>query len=75
MLAGFYDVPSLGHDPGATIPRLVDLFPKAQGQKGGKGTAPPSGAKTLGFGPIFAILLVALFLVQTFILGTDGTGD
>lgn len=75
VLARFYDVPSLGRDPGATIPRLVNLLPKAQGQKGGEGTAPPSGAKALGFGPIFAILLVALFLVQTFILGTDGTGD
>ncbi|KPP85870.1 MAG: Photosystem II reaction centre I protein (PSII 4.8 kDa protein) [Rhodobacteraceae bacterium HLUCCO07] len=75
VLARFYDVPSLGRDPGATIPRLVDLLPKAPDRKTAQGLAPPAGANALGFGPILAVLLVVLFLVQTFIFGSDGTGD
>lgn len=75
VLTRFYDVPSLGRDPGATIPRLVDLLPNAPDRKTAQGSALPAGAKALGFGPILAVLLVVLFLVQTFILGSDGTGD
>ncbi len=75
LLARFYDVPGLGRDPGATIPRLVDLLPNASGPKAGQGRALTSTVKALRVGPILAVLMVVLFVLQTFFLGSDGSGD
>ncbi|MCC6007785.1 MAG: hypothetical protein JJU40_08915 [Rhodobacteraceae bacterium] len=76
LLTRFGDVPALGRDQGAIIPRLVDLLPSASGRQGGqRRTAVPQGVRAIGLGPIVAILLVVLFLAQTFMFGTNGIGN
>lgn len=71
----FGDVPALGNDHGAIIARLIDLLPKASDRQAGQGSVLPAGVWGVGLGPIVAIVLVVLFLVQTFVLGRTGMGD
>lgn len=75
LMACFSDVPSDARDPSATIPRLVALLPQSSGAILGTGTSLPVRVKLPGIGALFAFALVVLFLVQTFILGSDGSGD
>ncbi|MGL4414825.1 hypothetical protein [Roseinatronobacter monicus] len=74
-LGRFHDVPAYGQDSGATIMRLVALLPSASNQKASTGTDLTSRVKALGFGPVFAVLTLIWFLVQTFVIGSDGSGD
>ncbi|MDD7972189.1 hypothetical protein [Roseinatronobacter alkalisoli] len=76
LLARFHDVPAVDRDPRATIPRLVALLPSSTAQKTGAGNVLPAGAKVPGIGAIIAVLMmVIVFLLQTFIFGSAGTGD
>lgn len=75
LLARFNDVPALGRDVGAIVPQLVDLLPNASGLKSDKGIGLPAMARSVGFGPVIAIIVVIVFLMQTFIFGSDGSGD
>jgi len=74
-MARFPDIPAEAWDPHATIPHLVALLPQSSRATIGTGTTLPVGVKLPGIGALFAIALVVLFLVQTFILGSDGSGD
>jgi hypothetical protein len=75
LMASFPDVPAEARDPRATIPRLVALLPQSSGAILGAGTTLPIRVKLPGIRALFAIALVVLFLVQTFFLGSDGSGD
>lgn len=75
LLARFNDIPALARDDGAIIPQLVDLLPNASGHKSAQGIDLSAAAKSVGFGPIIAIIVVIVFLMQTFIFGSDGSGD
>ncbi|MBR3372144.1 MAG: hypothetical protein IKG52_16100 [Rhodobacteraceae bacterium] len=75
LLARFRDVPALGGGNATVILRLVSLLPKAPARTSGQQTDLPAIAKAVGFGPIIAILLVVLVLVQTFFLGANGSGN
>ncbi len=75
LLTRFGDVPALRKDHGAIIPRLLELLPKASGRSVGQGTALPVAAKAMGPGTIFAILMLILFLAQSFFFGATGPGD
>lgn len=75
LLGRFGDVPALGRDQGMVIARLIDLLPKASGRQTGKGIDLPASVGAMGFGPIVVILMVVLFVLRIFILGTDGTGE
>jgi hypothetical protein len=75
LIASFPDVPADARDPSATIQRLVALLPQSSGAILGAGTTLPVRVKLPGIGALFAIGMVVLFLVQTFILGSDGSGD
>jgi len=75
LLARVSDVPALGRDTQAIIPRLVALLPSKASDKVRVGNVFPAGVKLPGAGAIIAVLMVVLFLVQTFILGSDGSGD
>lgn len=75
LLARFHDVPELGRDANAIIPQLVALLPATPKGTMRVANALPSGTKLPGAGAIIAVLMVVLFLVQTFILGSDGSGD
>jgi len=75
LLARFGDVPALRQDHEAIIPRLVDLLPTASGRRGGQGLVLPAASRAMGLGPIIAILMVVLFLAQSFFFGATGPGD
>lgn len=75
LLAGFADVPQIGRDPRATIPQLVALLPMAATGKIRAGNILPANIALPGFRVIFAVSLVVLFLIQTFVFGTDGSGN
>ncbi|WP_155326454.1 hypothetical protein [Alkalilacustris brevis] len=75
LLARFRDVPALGRDGGAVTLRLIDLLPQASSRRAGQdaGVSAPIGA--MGMGPILAIAMIILFLVQSFFLGSNGAGN
>jgi hypothetical protein len=75
LMARFPDIPAEGRDPRATIPRLVALLPQSSSIKLGAGTILPARVKLPTTGVLIAVAMVVLFLVQTFILGSDGSGD
>jgi hypothetical protein len=75
LMASFADVPAEARDPRATIPRLVALLPQSSGAIFGAGTTLPVRVKLPSIGALFTIALVVLFLVQTLILGSDGSGN
>ena len=75
LLARFGDVPALRQDHEAIIPRLVDLLPTTSGRRGGQGVVLPAASRAMGLGPIIAILMVVLFLAQSFFFGATGPGD
>lgn len=75
LMARFPDVPMDGRDPRATIPRLVALLPPGSTVKPNAGNILPASVKLPGIGPLIAFAVLVLFLVQTFILGSDGSGD
>jgi hypothetical protein len=75
LLARFSDVPALRQDQGTIIPRLLELLPKAGSRPGVQGMALPAAAGALGVGPVIAVLIVILFLAQSFFLGTASPGD
>lgn len=75
LLARFGDVPALRKDQGTIIPRLLELLPKAGSRRGVQGMTLPAATGTLGAGPVIAVLIVLLFLAQSFFLGTVGPGE
>ncbi|MCH8467338.1 MAG: hypothetical protein LAT78_12335 [Roseinatronobacter sp.] len=75
LLSRFADVPEDNRNPRATIPRLVALLPAAFSPTIGAGSLLKTRAKLPGVGPLIAVVMVALFLVQRFLLGSDGSGD
>lgn len=75
LLARLRDIPSLGETAATTVQRLIELLPNAPRPKMVGGAALPARLKSLRFGQIFAIMIVVLFLLQTFFLGSDGSGN
>ncbi len=75
LLARFGDVPVSGRDPRATIPRLVALLPQVSKAKPSIGIILPANVTLPGIGTSIAFVMFILFLVQTFFLGFDGSGD
>ncbi|MGY6549094.1 MAG: hypothetical protein ACXIU7_08820 [Roseinatronobacter sp.] len=75
LMARFSDVPVDARDPRATIAQLVALLPQAPAAKLRAGNVLPAGVRLPGIGPLIAFAVLVLFWVQTFILGSDGSGD
>ncbi|WP_296476313.1 hypothetical protein [Roseinatronobacter sp.] len=75
LLDRFPDVPAGNRDPHATIPGLVALLPSAPAAKLSVENVLPQSMKLPGIGPIIAFAVLIFFLVQTFFLGSDGSGD
>ena len=75
LLTRFNDVPALLREQGPITARLLDLLPKTSGRQAVQGTVLSVPAITSKMGPIVAILMIILFLVQTFVLGSNGTGN
>lgn len=71
LLARFSDIPDPGRDPRATIPRLVALLPPASGPTLRAGNDAMKRAGLPGLGPIVAVLMAVIFLLQTFIFGSN----
>ena len=75
MLARFRDVPALGPDHAAITQRLIELLPKTAGRRTGQAIELPAPAGAMGIGPILAVVLLILYLVQALFLGSDGAGN
>jgi hypothetical protein len=75
LLTRFNDVPALVREQGPITARLLDLLPKTSGRQSVQGTVLSAPAIALKMVPIVAILMIILFLVQTFVLGSNGTGN
>lgn len=76
LLARFPDVPAPDHTLKASIARLVGLLPnKATRPQPRAETASATSRKLPSMGQTIAILVLIMFLVQTFVLGSDGSGN
>ena len=75
LLTRFNDVPALVREHGPITARLLDLLPKASDRQAVQGAVLSVPAIASRMGPILAILMLVFWLVQTFFLGTDGTGN
>jgi hypothetical protein len=75
LLIRFNDVPALVREHGSITARLLDLLPKTSGRQAVQATVLSVPAIASRMGPILAILMLIFWLVQTFFLGTDGTGN
>ena len=75
LMARFFDVPADARDPRATIPRLVALLPQESNAKLGTSNILPTSVKLPGIGPLIAFAVIVLFVLQTFIFGSDGSGE
>jgi hypothetical protein len=75
LLARFGDVPTLGRDGGEVTLRLIDLLPQASSRRVGQGAGVSAPTGAMGMGPILAIAMIILFLVQSFFLGSNGAGN
>ena len=75
LLTRFNDVPALVREHGPITARLLDLLPKTSGQQAVEATVLSVPAIASRMGPILAILMLVFWLVQTFFLGTDGSGN
>lgn len=75
LLASFRDVPALGHDHAAITQRLIELLPTSADRRASQAMAPTSAAGAIGIGPILAILMLIIFLLNSLFLGSDGTGN
>ena len=75
LLARFDDVPALRQDQGTIISRLIELLPRSASRPGTQGVGLPSAFQALGAGPVIAVLIVILFLAQSYFLGTAGPGE
>lgn len=73
-LARAGEMSTLVDKPVMTVSRLLDLLPSAAPGIG-KGVNLPDALKTLATGRTFAILIVVLFLLQTFFLGSNDSGN
>lgn len=75
LLARFRDVPALGNDNAAITLRLINLLPKTSRLRGEQSMPAKARPFANGLGPLLAILLFLLLVVQIFFLGTDGAGN
>jgi hypothetical protein len=75
LLTRFNDVPALVREHGPITARLLDLLPKASSRQAVQGAVLSVPAIASRMGPILAILMLVFWLVQTFFLGTDGSGN
>lgn len=80
LLARCHEISAERRDPRATIPRLIALLPQGTAAKRSGGnmlpaSVFPASVKLPGIGALIAFAVLVLFLVQTFILGSDGSGD
>jgi hypothetical protein len=75
LLSRFNDVPALVREHGSMTARLLELLPKNSGRESVQGAVMSAPAIASRTGPILAILMVILLLLQTFFLGSDGTGN
>ncbi|MCC5985238.1 MAG: hypothetical protein JJU42_12825 [Rhodobacteraceae bacterium] len=75
LLARFRDVPALVQDHAAISQRLIDLLPKTAGLRAGRATERLMPAGRIGIGPVLAIGVLILYLIQTLFLGSDGAGN
>lgn len=75
LLARFSDVPAARRATRASTPQLVALLTPIATTKTRAGNVLPISFKMPGVGLCIAFLMVVVFLVQTFILGSDGSGD
>ena len=75
LLARFHDVPDLVREHGPITARLLDLLPRSSGRQAVRASALATPAISSRMGPILAVLVVILVLIQTFLIGSDGTGE
>ena len=75
LLARFRDVPALGQDHAAITRRLIDLLPEAAGRHAGRLTERVAQAGGMGAGPLFALLVLILYLIYALFLGSVGAGN
>ncbi len=75
LLTRFSDVPALVREHGPITARLLDLLPKTSGRQAVQATVLSVPAIASRMGPILAVLMIVFWLVQTFFLGSDGSGN
>jgi hypothetical protein len=75
LLGRFGDVPALRQDHATIIARLIELLPKATSRPAGPGVVLPSAHEALGAGPVIAVLIIVLFVVQNLVFGSAIPGN
>ncbi|NKX44471.1 hypothetical protein HCU73_07700 [Roseibacterium sp. KMU-115] len=72
-LSRFRDVPGLSAEQGAILQRLLSLLPRDDTGREGADLVDRVRGRLGGTGPLIALLLLILFLVQTLVLGSSGS--
>lgn len=72
LLTRVRDVPTLGSGQAAILSRLIGLLPRDGENRGGDGLVQAATARLGGLGPVLALLLVILFLLQIVFSGASG---
>lgn len=73
VLSRFRDVPGLAAEQTVILPRLVGLLPRDDTRRDGDDLVDPARARRASAGPLIALFLLILFLVQTLVLGSSGS--